>query len=226
MYELACQCIYISYKMQKLLESYKTLTQLITQIRFLAAICDTANDDSLGLNKIKVQNFFIPLPLGRSINDVTINYGLIIACSILDEYNKEVTVGKLPTDLKERLGRLKQMTKPIIHKLKRWPDLQKYRNNILAHNLKIKDGVSFFSDQFSLHTYRVPNTYLEFKLLVELLSILVRCVGDQFPEILSQIDMTERMDERLKLPNQPINFQEEIKEVIDAITPFMLNYPY
>ena len=205
--------------MEKLLESHQTLLNLITQLRFLAALCDTANDVELGLKQIQVKNFFRKVSVSKSVNDMSINYGLIIACSLLDEYNQRFTIGVVP-ELSERVLRLKQMTKPIFQRLKRWPDLKDYRNYMLAHNFRIKDQ-SFFSADLTSISYAVPNSYNEFKFLTELLTILVKCVSDQFPDLYAQINTESRMDEKISLPAQEINIEEEIAKLMEEIQPFM-----
>ena len=186
--------------MEKLLESYETLLNLSTQLRFLDALCDTANDEELCLRQIQIKNFFRTISFSKSVNDMSINYGLIIACSLLDEYNRFFTVEAAP-EYKERIVRLKRMTKPVLSRLKRWPDLKDYRNYMLAHNFRIKDK-SFFSSKSQSFNFCVPNSYSEFKLLSELLTTLVRCVSDQFPDLQELRNQDVRMIDKSIYPSR------------------------
>ena len=92
---------------------------------------------------------------------------------------------------------------------------------MLAHNFRIKDK-SFFSAETSSFTFRVPNSYLEFKLLSELLTNLVRCVSDQFPDLQQLRNQDARMIDKINLPAQEVNIDEEITQLMIELEPYLL----
>lgn len=197
--------------MQRLLESYKILLHLGTQMIFFSEVYKTYRDNEDYLNKVKFENHYAKLPFAKAISGSLQNYSHIIACSFIDEYNKEFIGSKHP-DFSERIKRLKQITKPALKRLNSWSDFKNYRNYILAHNYRIGDK-SIFADDFKPIIFNVPHTNAETILVVELIKIITTCINLEFPELLEQYDWNDNVLSKMKFNYPNINIENEIEEI-------------
>lgn len=118
---------------------------------------------------------------------------LILTDSLLDEYDKFFT----STDeiQKERISRTKKIVKPAIDRIRRWTDLKNFRNNVLAHNLRIKNQhqVSVFISG-KWHKYNIPSSTLD-------LQILFGCIS-QITNIISNVHSKEYEQFKNELPEK------------------------
>lgn len=197
--------------MKELLESYKTLLHLGTQITFFTEVYQTYRDNEYYLNKVKFKNHYTTLPFSKAISGSLQNYAHIIACSFIDEYNKEFTSSKHP-EFSERLKRLKYLTKPALKRLNTWSDFKNYRNHILAHNYRIA-GKSIFASDFEPVYFNVPHTNTETVLLSEIIKIVTICISQEFPELVEKIDWNENILSKMKFDYPEINIENEIEEI-------------
>jgi hypothetical protein len=194
--------------MEKLLEVIKTLLTLGTQIKFLIDGHETLTENSEYINKIKFKDpHHANLPLDKSVSGFLQNYMKIISCSFLDEYNEELTPGKHP-EFKTRILRLKQITKPVMKRINQWKDLKDFRNNLLAHNLRIK-GRSIYSGAIGSLQYNIPHTNNEHVLLCELLIILTTIVSQEFNDVFHQLNRKETLKDKLKFNYPQVDVEAE-----------------
>lgn len=117
--------------MEKLVESYKILTHLGTQMLFFIEVHNTYMENEETLNKIKFKGHYANLPFAKAISGNHLNYLLIIANSYIDEYNENFTASRYP-EYADRINRLKKITKPILKRINKWTNFKDYRNYILA----------------------------------------------------------------------------------------------
>lgn len=197
--------------MKKLIESYKTLLHLGTQIAFFTEVYHTYRDNEEYLNKIKFKNHYATIPLSKAISGSLQNYAHIIACAFIDEYNKEFTAFKHP-EFSERLIRLKEIAKPALKRLNAWSDFKNYRNYILAHNYRIA-GKSIFATDFESINFNVPHTNAETVLLSEIIKIITICISQEFPELNENIDWNENILSKMNFNYPEINIKTEIEEI-------------
>lgn len=64
-------------------------------------------------------------------------------------------------DFKQRVGDIQKITKPIVNRINKWKDLNKYRNNIIAHPWR-DSGKFVVPDS---QKYSVPSSWLEITVL-------------------------------------------------------------
>jgi hypothetical protein len=197
--------------MQKLLESYKTLLHLGTQITFFNEVYKTYRDNEDHLNQVKFKNHYSKLPLAKAISGSLQNYSHIITCSFIDEYNREFVPSKHP-EFSNRIKRLKQITKPALARLNTWSDLKSYRNYILAHNYRIGEKSIFSSDYEPIH-FNIPHTNAETVLVAEIIKIITTCINREFPELLVGYDWNENVLSKMKFNYPNINVENEIEEL-------------
>jgi len=197
--------------MEKLLESFKTLVYLGTQVSFFIEVHNTYTQNEEFLNQIEFQGHYSNLPFAKSISGTFLNYALIISNSFFDEYNKEFTSSKHP-DFKVRIDKLKAITKPVMRRVNKWTNFKDYRNYILAHNFRIKD-VSIFSKDFKPFHFNSPHTNTEIILLNQLMRIITTCISKEFPELVEQINWKENALSKMTFNYNEVDIDKELTEI-------------
>lgn len=108
-------------------------------------------------------------------------YSLILVNSIFDELNGFLLNYKGSNEkLISKIGIFKYIMDPIFNYLKKWPDIKNFRNNVLAHNFRIKKEnykSVFLSNR--LFSYEIPETVIDYLMLY-------RCI-EQIPMIIHQV---------------------------------------
>lgn len=101
---------------------------------------------------------------------------LMNTCSYLDEYNKNFLHNAEP-QFHERIKTLKKIAKPAMKKINEWTDLHTYRNQMIAHNLRINGNDFSF---IKLGQYKAPRTYLDLVMLRKHLMMLHGIISAEF----------------------------------------------
>lgn len=197
--------------MDKLLESYKILSYLGSQIFFFIEIHNTYTENEETLNKIKFSGHYSNLAFAKAISGNHLNYLLIIANSYIDEYNENFTPSKHPSYL-ARINRLKKITKPILKRINKWTHFKDYRNHILAHNFRIK-GQSIFAKDFQTFHFKAPHTNSEIVLLAELIRMININIAFEFPELLDDKYYTETILDKISFDYNEVNIQNELNQL-------------
>ncbi len=197
--------------MEKLLASFKILSHLATQVLFFIEVHETYRDNEAYLNKIKFKGHYSNLDLAKAISGSMLNYSLIISNSFFDEYNDEFTSLK-HSEYADRINRLKKLTKPVLKRLSKWTNFKEYRNQILAHNLRI-NGRSIFDCDFSKKDYKIPYTNSEIILLANMVKIIIRCINLEFPELLENLDWSENILSKTNFDYSEIDVEKEVIEI-------------
>jgi hypothetical protein len=197
--------------MDKLLESYKSLAHLGTQVLFFIEVHQTYSENENVLNQIKFKGHYANIPLAKGISGSLLNYAIIIANSFFDEYNEEFTSSKHPT-YKDRINRLKKITKPVLKRLNKWTNFKDYRNYILAHSFRFKD-TSIFDKDFKPFKFNAPHTNSEIILLAELMRIVTTCIAQEFPELLVQMNSKENILSKIDFEWNEVDIDKELENI-------------
>ena len=197
--------------MEKLVESYKTLTFLLTQIFFFKEIHETFTDNEEKLNSIKFKGHYANQPFAKSISGNHLNYMILLANGYLDEYHDNFTAIKHP-DYAERITEIKKLTKPVVKRIGKWTNLKDYRNNILAHNFRVK-GQSIFASDFEPIHLKAPHTNSEIMLLAELLSIINTTIIQKIPGLLAGINFREPLFNKITYEYIEVDIEKELNEI-------------
>lgn len=121
---------------------------------------------------------------------MTIRYSIqwnvmIITISLLDEIYKFLFLFKDLSDdeIMKRIDAFKHMIEPILNEFNKWPDLRKFRNNVLAHNFRI-DIEDFKSVHLAnrLHTYNIPQSSVDLYALCSYLDSIAKIAKNIFKE--------------------------------------------
>ncbi len=201
--------------MEKLLESYKTLAHLKSQVLFFIEVHKTYTENEVLLNQIKFKGHYADLPLARAISGSLLNYAIINSNSFFDEYNEEFTPTKHP-EYKDRIIRLKKITKPVLNRLNKWTNFKEYRNSILAHSFRFK-GQSIFDKDFKPFKFKAPHTNSEMILLANLMNIVMICIAQEFPELVENMSLTENILSKIDFEWNEVDINKEVETILDQI---------
>ena len=103
----------------------------------------------------------------QEIKIILSNHIKMECVSFLDEFNGAF-LDDIEEQYKPRMMEVRQITAPIIRRIRKWTDLEKFRNNIIAHPWRNKGEFAIPDSQF----YNVPRSWFEVALLVNLMNYL------------------------------------------------------
>jgi len=133
----------------------------------------------------------------REIGVVLTNHIKMESISFLDEF-KGAFFHKIEDLYKPRMQDVRQITAPIIKRIKKWKDLEKFRNNIIAHAWRDK-GKFVIPDP---EVYNIPKSWFEVSILVNLMNYLWQLIEAEFKKELNEclIYVTELMNLDKEVP--------------------------
>jgi hypothetical protein len=146
-----------------------------------------------------------------SLNELTYSHGLILVASYLDEYT-----GYFIPALGAQSGKILPYIDRILADIDRFSGIKRYRNNVLAHNLRKNSKNVYLGDH--LRDYIVPQNLNEYMLLVELLGLLTAKINEAFPDsydrVLNEIRLAQQ---RSTKPLQPVLSELDIKALKEKL---------
>jgi hypothetical protein len=202
--------------MKKLLVSFKTLGTLANQAKGALNATEKIREESDEFRSlIQLDGHFAPLRSDWFVNHIIRNQILLIACSALDEFNKCFTAQACP-EFADRINQLRRQIRPVTRRIDQWKDLRKYRNQMIAHNLRI-EGHAIIDREGNSLSYSIPYLHGEYVLLVNLLALLINQIAKAFPELAEQMRSTETIRDKMTINLVPIDWEVEYQAVIDEL---------
>ncbi|MFC3562151.1 hypothetical protein [Pedobacter jamesrossensis] len=98
-----------------------------------------------------------------------------------------------------------------------FPDIKAFRNQVVAHNLRVKNkSVPIHK---SLNSFRVPQTIIEFSLIITCIEYLTQIINRMFPGVITKVakhisDSANRSTIFMKEPITPANAESILVELI------------
>jgi len=143
------------------------------------------------------------------------NQIIITSCSYMDEWEE---LGKLIIeDSSQRILTLRKIVKPAISRINEWTDMRQFRNNIIAHNHRIKkenNSLAIFNISRKLNC---PYSFYDYKLLIGCVfitkNVLLRLFQKEYNLSLSSIKNIEDI-----LPFNEIKDEETYRNEFDKVT--------
>lgn len=120
--------------------------------------------------------------------------------TFLDEFKKGFS--NIEPEYKNRVTDVRKITAPILKRINRWKDLEKFRNNIIAHPWRHK-GKFVVPNQIN---YNIPRNWFENLLLVDLMSYMWSMISVEFKQEI--IDALEYVATLQKLPDTPADYSD------------------
>jgi hypothetical protein len=97
------------------------------------------------------------------------------AVNFLDEYNGDF-VTKTESEYLARVKETRKITAPILKRINKWKDLQKFRNNIIAHPWRDKGRFVVPNSGY----YNIPRNWFEIAVFVNLLKYVWSMIRIEF----------------------------------------------
>ncbi|WP_298498364.1 hypothetical protein [uncultured Algibacter sp.] len=202
---------------ENLVNVLKTLFHLQTQINLTVESLNEIEQNQKILEKIQIENYFDnSMNLKISTSGILSNYSIILFCSFLEEYHKFFNLGHLKSVDRNLILSVKNKNKPGIRRINKWTGLIDFRNQLIAHNFRIKDK-SFFSKEKLLYDYKIPNSLSEKNLFSGIIYLICLNIRDAFPEIISKLNLNERMVDKLNLIGENVDNENELKKLFDKM---------
>lgn len=192
------------------------MMQILTKVLGIRACSDLNGELHRTLPQLWATGHFNSTPHFVLTDNYLSEYTIILVCSFLDEYNEHF----IPTnciELKDRIYKFRKQIKPVLTRMNQWTDLHKYRNIILAHNLRTKGNQSILDIKNEKIDFNIPNTRPEFQLLTQLSILITQNIGVEFPELITKIDLSETVLDKLNVPYELIDFDAEFNVVCEQI---------
>lgn len=144
---------------------------------------------------------------------------LILAKSFLDEWNDGL-ICKTEQNDKDRLIELKQKALPAINRIRKWNDIDEFRNSILAHNFRKGKKFKYESAFIGSHidSLNVPDHITELVLLSELIDIATSIICEPFKEELDKTINNLFANTDIRKPTI-VDVQKELDEIKKQINP-------
>lgn len=109
---------------------------------------------------------------------------MIITISLLDEMNGYLFCYKSNNKVtKDKIKSYRYIVQPALKEIRKWHDLRSFRNNVLAHNFRIRanDYVSVHLSN-NLHNYIIPQHTIDLILLLKYLRAVTKIAEEIFQE--------------------------------------------
>jgi len=140
---------------------------------------------------------------------------IITSCSYLDEW--EYFAILIKEEQESRIVTLRKITKPILDRINEWKDMKRFRNNMIAHNHRIKkedNSLAIFNLSRNLNC---PSSFYDFKLLLGCIyitkNVLLRLFSKEYNQILPHIKNIENIT-----PINEIKNEKSFRKELDSLT--------
>jgi len=191
----------------------KTLFHLQSQISLLVETLNEIGNNYQILQNMPLDNFFNKnMNLENSTHTLISNYSIIMFCSFMDEYEEHFNTNYLKNIDPERILRVRKKNSYGVNRIKIWKDMKTFRNQLVAHNFKVK-GKSFFSDEIERLTFRIPNTISEKNLFSGIIYYICINLKNEFIEVSNSLLSTELMLDKIEFTKQEIDNEKELTEI-------------
>lgn len=195
----------------------KTLFNLQTQIFLIVETLNEIDDNQHMLKKIKLQNYFDKsMNLQNSSHALLSNYSIIMFSSFIEEYNKYFNPSHLSSVSSERIQRVKKKNIAGMKRIKKWKDISRFRNHMIAHSFRF-NRESFFSENIKKLEFKIPNTLSEKNLFAGITNLACMNIRDEFMEYVVQFDNNQVMLDKMKLIGENIDNEKELIELYNQM---------
>lgn len=197
--------------MKNIINSYKALSFLYTHIKLNVISIEKCLLEKNQLNQIKFDDeFYNQNTFSNYIRTQLSNLSIIQFCSFLDEYeNFNITITQ-NEDLRKRINAVRKKNKYGLKKISEWKDIYDFRNQLLAHNFKIKNKSFFDNEENRVYTYNIPDTLNEKLLFIYIIEKICKNILKEFPEIIENSNIsTYKMGNNIKIIKNIIDLDSE-----------------
>lgn len=146
---------------------------------------------------------------------------ILHSCSFLDEWDNILGVNT-EKHYSKKILKVKRVTAPASKAIKKWKDLKKFRNEVVAHSFRDKEGSVTI---YTMSHYNCPQNEEELYYLVCFLNAMIMKLLDTFSDKINLFH--EKFDLKIKHTRQkePVNnpkvieLRKSLKNVQDNLNP-------
>lgn len=141
---------------------------------------------------------------------------LILTNSFLDEFDKFFTSKK--PDENRKISKVKKVVKPAVSQIRKWTDLKIFRNNVLAHNLRVnkQNNVSVFLDG-RIHNYNIPKDISDLQVLVQCLLMTKSVILENYQSEYQSFSNNIKSISPLPIEKSKTNRKELLNKIYNQI---------
>ena len=174
--------------MENLIFCYKNLNTLYVNIRANLSFIESITNFRNYIDKVEISDEFIrnnEITLSFAINTTLVAYLNILQNSFLDEYTHQFNYEKYSDKkLSERIHKIQNFNKPLLDIInQKWPNINSFRNNCSAHNLRIQKSKKNYESVFqqeNILDYKIPYYFVEHRLFFEIIEIIINNIYFEF----------------------------------------------
>jgi hypothetical protein len=154
------------------------IDELHVSLYHLFLLRNRINDCLKSLNDMTKVDVGMPKHSSRTIRLAVMAYIDITVVAYFDEYDRHTNRALKQLDKIDLLKNIKQVRKDLE---KKWPDSKVYRNEVLAHYFRDKNGKSLF-DYDTLKQYKVPTILKDKFLIYAMIGDVTALLADEYPD--------------------------------------------
>ncbi|SDE34654.1 hypothetical protein SAMN04488024_1181 [Pedobacter soli] len=191
------------------------MTNQITPLDESVHILNVINNNIIRYHRAlcSLPDYHVDPNIVMTINTMSFENGCILVTSYFDEYH-----GHFIRLLNEQQRRyINPYFKRIKNVLNLFPDIKEFRNQVVAHNLRVKN--KSVPTNKSLTSFVVPQTIIEFSIVIECIKYITTIINRMFPLAMKKVVMHLSAEERrksvvLKSPLTPAEAETILVELI------------
>lgn len=145
---------------------------------------------------------------------------LIYTNSLREEYYDHFNVSKVSTQIeKAKVEQVTEMLKPVFGTINKWNDIGEFRNNVLAHKLRIrKNGYKSVLTERGLSGYNIPEKAIDFAFLIRCTNLIKEVVYKVFENEYIEIDNRINSDKYARIPaHSQRDYNTEYAELLNEM---------
>lgn len=206
---------YIAFKfinMTKLESNLYSLVFLATRLKLSVKSLQNVIQNKGYIDEVKFsQDFYKSIGFANSIGAVISEYTIVQFCSFLDEY-KNFNPRNHQEEHSSRIIKVRIKNKYGLQRIQQWKDLYRYRNQIAAHNLNIKNTPIL--ETHELIKYNIPDTIEEKILFQNIVVKMCNNIFEEFSEIRDSFDYSFNLGKKLEvISNVEFDLERELELV-------------
>lgn len=159
------------------------MTNLPTPLEESIHILNVLNKSILRYNRAlcSLPDYQVNTDVVQALNTMTFEHCCILISSYLDEYH-----GHFSKNLsQEEKNKISPYYKRIKRELNLYPDIKKFRNQVIAHNLRVNHKSVPINTK--LNSYKVPQNIMELSIVITCIEYLTIIINRNFPTAFSNV---------------------------------------
>ena len=182
------------------------MTNLPTPLEESVHILNVLNKSILRYHRAlcSLPDYNVNVDVAQAINTMTFEHCCILISSYFDEYHNYFFKNLSEKDR----AKITPYIKRIKSELKLFPDITKYRNHVIAHNLRVNQkSVPIYT---KLNSYKVPQNIIELSILITCVESLTIIVNKNFPTALGKVSnyIAKHQADGVIMDKPPLTYEE------------------